>query len=66
MKKIRFNPELKGSLKDLREKLGPSVSDENMVEVVAGGCGGVCKITCSWYCREDIVTEEMEIEEPSG
>ncbi|MDQ1353627.1 MAG: hypothetical protein QG657_3933 [Acidobacteriota bacterium] len=59
MKKLTINAELRNGLKNLREKLGPTIPDDTMAQLVAGGCGGVCKITCSWWCRADIVSEEI-------
>jgi len=59
MKKLTFNAELRDGLKNLREKLGPTISDDALSHVVGGYCGGTCYITCSWYCRSDKTTEEV-------
>lgn len=61
--KIKFDVELRDSLKRLRESLGTHISDAKMTKIFAGGgCGEQCKNTCAWYCREDIVTEEIVID----
>lgn len=64
MKKLTFNAELKNDLKDLRERLGPRISDEKLSNAVGGYCGGTCYITCSWYCRGDKTTEEVSVPSP--
>jgi len=44
---------LTNSLKDLLVKVGTGIPEKNLSKVIAGdGCGAVCKITCSWHCRE--------------
>jgi hypothetical protein len=62
MKKIKFSVELRDSLKKIRERLGNQISDAKMTQIFAGGgCGEQCKITCAWYCRPDIVSEEIVV-----
>ena len=62
MKKIIFNQELKNNLKDLRKDLGFVISDRSMDKIFAGdGCGGICKYSCSYYCREDYEGQEIVI-----
>jgi hypothetical protein len=60
--KIKFDVELRDSLKRLRESLGTHISDAKMTKIFADGCGEQCKVTCAWYCRSDIVTEEIVVE----
>ncbi len=64
MKKLTFNAEVRERLKNLREKLGPTIPDDKLSQVVGGYCGGTCYITCSWYCRADATTEEIAIPLP--
>jgi hypothetical protein len=67
MKTLNFDAKLRQAIKDLSEKLVTDISEGKMTQVVAGdGCGGVCKVTCSWYCRPDIVTSEIEMDPPIG
>jgi hypothetical protein len=52
MKKIRFSNDLKRSLMDLRAKLGPEISNDIMANSLGkDGCGGICKFTCSYWCK---------------
>lgn len=61
MKKLTINAELRNGLKNLREKLGPTIPDDKMSRVVGGYCGGTCYITCAYYCRGDKSTEEVAL-----
>jgi len=65
MKKIIFDDELRNSLKNLREKLGPVMTDESKSQIAGGACGGLCKITCSYHCRADILSSEITSVEPN-
>ena len=66
MKKILFDDELLNSLKGLRKKLGPVIADESKSLITGGDdCGGRCKNTCSWHCRENIISSELTIIEPN-
>jgi hypothetical protein len=59
MGKLTFNAELRDRLRNLRESLVTTIPGDSMSQVIGGGCGGTCQITCSWYCRADIVSEEI-------
>jgi len=53
MKKIIFTSQLTTSLKDLLESVSQGIPEEKLSKVVAGdGCGGICRFTCSWNCRQ--------------
>lgn len=64
MKKLTFNAELRDGLKNLRERLGPRISDAKLSQVVGGYCGATCEITCAYYCRGDKTTEEITNPDP--
>ena len=64
MKKIRFDNDQRRYLIDLRKKLGPALSDKNMTKIGAAGCGGVCYITCSYWCRSDVGSIMTSILDP--
>jgi hypothetical protein len=49
-KRVEISEELKFKLQEMKRILG-GVPDDNSFDVSAGGCGGVCKITCSYYCE---------------
>ena len=65
MRKITFDDELRDSLRNLREKLGPVMTDESKSQITGGSCGGLCKETCSYYCNEDIISSEITVIEPN-
>ena len=65
MKKILFEAELKGSLKKLRAKLGPEISNEKMFKVVASSyCGALCKHSCSYWCSPIGLGQESHLLPP--
>lgn len=49
-KRVEISEELKFKLQEMKSIL-VGVPDDNSFDVSAGGCGGVCKITCSYYCE---------------
>jgi hypothetical protein len=52
--KLELSNELKLHLKQMKEALaGVSLEGLNSISYPQGGCGGVCRITCSNYCRPD-------------
>lgn len=63
MKKLTIDGETLNFLRDLREKLGRVIPGEKMSKIV-GGCGGVCKVTCSYWCSPIGTGQTDDREEP--
>jgi hypothetical protein len=49
-KRVEISEELKLKLQEMKRILG-GLPDDNSLNVSAAGCGGVCRITCSYYCE---------------
>jgi len=54
-KKLLLSDDEKMELSGFRKKLeGIQISSDDASKIYAGGgCGGICKITCSWWCENN-------------
>jgi hypothetical protein len=52
--KLELDNELKLYLQQMKDALaGVSLDGENSISYPQGGCGGICRITCSTYCGKN-------------
>lgn len=59
-KRVEISEELKFKLQEMKRILG-GVPDDSSFDVSLAGCGGICEITCSYYCERACSESCMDV-----